>query len=242
MRWDEPAPNEQEAEERSWRVVRAAWEERVPLARSTVVRRRWAIVALAAALAVVAAALSSPGMAVLGSIRDAVRGEPNAKPGLFSLPTGRLLVESELGVWVVQRDGSKRLLAGYHDASWSPHGIYVAAIHGQELRAFEPNGKVHWSLARPGRLATPRWSFEGYRIAYRAGNQLRIVNGDGTGDHVLAGHVGAVAPSWRPGKHILAYVDAAGDIRIVDADAKRPVRSVHPSARPASLAWSSDET
>src|SRR5919204_12933 len=128
------------------------------------------VAAIAVALAIAAAALSPPGMAVLGSLRDAVRGEPNAKPALFSLPTGRLLVESDRGVWVVQRDGSKRLLRGYHDASWSPHGIYIAAIHGHELRALEPNGNVHWSLARPGRLATPRWSFEGYRVAYRAGD------------------------------------------------------------------------
>jgi dipeptidyl aminopeptidase/acylaminoacyl peptidase len=240
MRWDEPAPHEREAEERTWEVVRSAWEERIPMARPSFAKRRWPVVAFAAGLAVVAAALSSPGMAVLGSLRDAVRGAPNAKPGLFSLPTGHLLVESERGIWVVQRDGSKRLLAGYRDASWSPHGLYIAAVHGQELRALEPNGKVHWSLARPGRLATPRWSFEGYRIAYRAGNQLRIVNGDGTDDHVLATHVAAVAPSWRPGGHVLAYVDPAGDIRLVDADANRLVRRVHPSARPEALEWSSD--
>ena len=66
MRWDDPAPHEREAGERSWEVVRAAWEERIPPARPSLVRRRWPVLAVAAGLAVVAAALSSPGMAVLG--------------------------------------------------------------------------------------------------------------------------------------------------------------------------------
>src|SRR5262249_28468846 len=240
MRWDEPAPYERDAEERAWEVVRAAYRERVPAARPSAVQRRWGVVALAFVVAIAAAALSSPGMAVLGSLRDAVRGEPNAKPALFSLPTGRLLVESDRGVWVVQRDGSKPLLAGYRDPSWSPHGLYVAAIHGQELRALEPNGSVHWSLARPARLATPRWSFEGYRIAYLAGNELRVVNGNGTGDRLLAGNVAPVAPSWVPGEHVVAYVDAAGGVRVVNVDTNRFVHRLRPAARPVALQWSSD--
>ena len=126
MRWDEPAPNEREAEERSWEVVRAAWDERVQLARPSLVRRRWPVVAFAAGLAVLAAALSSPGMAVLGSLRDAVRGEKNASPALYRLPTaGQLLVVSDRGVWVVRRDGARRLLRGYGDASWSPNATAV---------------------------------------------------------------------------------------------------------------------
>jgi hypothetical protein len=239
MRWDEPGPDEAAAEERAWAVVRRAWEERIPAARRPA-RRRWPVLVLAAVLVVVAAALSPPGMAVFGSIRDAVRGEPNAKAGLFSLPTGRLLVESDRGVWVVQRDGSKRLLAGYRDASWSPHGLYLAAIEGRELRALEPNGNVHWSLARQGRLATPRWSFEGYRIAYRSGRQLRVVNGNGTGDHVLAGRVAPVAPAWRPDTHVLAYTDTAGIVRFVDVDARRFLRALRPDAVPTGLEWSAD--
>ena len=241
MRWNEPAPGERESRERSWPIVRAAWEARIPSPAASRVVRLGPLVAIAAGLVVVAAALSPPGMAVLGSIRDAVRGEKNAAPALYRLPTqGRLLVESARGAWIVQRDGSKRLLSGYHDVSWSPHGLYLAAIRGHELRALEPNGNVHWSLARPGQLATPRWSFEGYRIAYRAGDELRVVNGDGTGDRVLATRVASVAPSWRPATHVVAYVDATGDVRIVDADTKRLLRRIHPSSRPEAVDWSPD--
>jgi hypothetical protein len=114
--WHEPAPGEREAVERSWEIVREAFEERLPAPRG----RDWRPFALAAvAAAVVAAALSPPGHAVFGSLRDAVRGEKNAKPALFSLPVSRsrLLVNSAEGAWVVQSDGSKRLLEGYREAS-----------------------------------------------------------------------------------------------------------------------------
>src|SRR5439155_3689061 len=140
--------------------------------------RDWRPFALAAvAAAVVAAALSPPGHAVFGSLRDAVRGEKNAKPALFSLPVSRsrLLVNSAEGAWVVQSDGSKRLLEGYREASWSPHGLYLIALNGNELRALEPNGDVHWSVGRAG-LASPRWSNEGTgdeRVAYLTRSTLR---------------------------------------------------------------------
>jgi hypothetical protein len=201
-RWSDPAPGEGDAGERSWEVVRKAYEERLPAPHR---RDRRAFVLVAIAAAVLAAALSPPGLAVWGSLRDAVRGEENAKPALFSLPTphSRLLVNSAEGAWVVQSDGSKRLLSGYRDASWSPHGLYIAAIHGDELRALEPNGDVHWSLARRG-LSSPRWSFDGYRIAYFAGSSLRIVNGDGTDDHRLTRNVRPRALAWQPGRHVLA--------------------------------------
>jgi WD40-like Beta Propeller Repeat len=240
MSWKDQAPGEREAGERSWEVVRAAWESRTPHPHAR--RRRGPVVAIAVALAVVAAVLSPPGMAVLGSLRDAVRGEKNAAPALFSLPTqGRLLVESQRGVWVVEHDGSKRLLSGYRDPAWSPHGLYLAAIKGHELRALEPNGRVHWSIARPGTLVDPSWSFEGYRIAYLAGRTLRVVNGDKTGDHLFARRVARVAPVWRNGSHVLAYVDAAHDIHVVDVDTRRVIGTWH-VGNATQLAWSAEGT
>jgi hypothetical protein len=242
MRWDEPAPGEREAEDRSWDIVRAAWAEqpRPTYSRSP---QRWGFVAVLAAIAVVAAAaFSSPGRAVLRSLQHAVRGEKNAKPALYSLPSGStLLVESDRGVWVVQRDGSKRLLRGYRDASWSPHGIYLAAVRGSELRALEPNGAVHWSIARRGRLSSPRWSDATppcCRIAYLAGPALRVVNGDGSDDRLLATGVAPVAPAWRPHTHVVAYVDRGGLVRVVEADTGRLLRTIHPAQRPKGLEWS----
>lgn len=238
MNWHEPAPGERAGGERTWQVVRSAFEERVRAPR----RRDWRSVAVVAiAAAALAAALSPPGLAVLDSLRDAVRGEEIAKPALFSLPTrGRLLVNSDQGAWVVQRDGSKRLLSGYRDASWSPHGLYLAAVHGHELRALEPDGNVHWSLARSD-IALPRWSSAGgndERVAYLAGGSLRVVGGDGRGDRLLARRVLHVAPAWRPRSHVLAYVDAADRIVVVNADTRRRLWVARARQAPLALEWS----
>jgi Tol biopolymer transport system component len=239
--WQQPAPGEQEAGERVWAVVGEAFAERIPTPR----RRDWRPVALVAvAAAIVAAAVTSPGQAVLGSLRDAVRGERNAKPALFSLPAkkSQLLVNSAAGAWVVRSDGSKRLLAGYRDASWSPHGLYLAAIQGDELRALEPDGRVHWSIGRFG-LAAPRWSAQGMgdeRIAYLARGTLRVIGGDGRGDRALARNVAQVPVAWVPRTHVLAYVDGEGRVVVRDADSGAVQWTARAQQRPAGLDWSGD--
>ena len=239
--WDDPAPGEREAGERSWNVVRDAYEERIHVPR----KRDWRPIAIAAAAAVVVAgAVTSPGHAVFGSLRNAVRGEPNAAPALFSLPTSRsrLLVNSADGAWVVQKDGSKRLLDGYRDASWSPHGLFLAATRWGELRALEPSGKVHWSIGRVGRIRNPRWSSDGFRIAYFAGGTLRVVNGDGTGDHLLTRDVRPGPSAWQPNAnaHALAYVNRAGKIQIGNVDKRNRSATVQTRDAPRQLEWTSD--
>jgi dipeptidyl aminopeptidase/acylaminoacyl peptidase len=239
-RWHDPAPGERDAGERTWHVVREAFDERLPSPRG----RDWRpVAAIALGVAVLAAAFTPPGHAVLGSIRDAVRGEESAKPALFALPApGRLLVNSAQGAWVVQPDGSKRLLAGYRDASWSPHGLYLAAVRGHELRALEPDGDIRWSIGRRN-VALPRWSSFGRqdeRIAYLAGASLRVVGGNGKGDRLLAPRVADVAPAWRPRTHVLAYATPSGRIVVVDADTRRVLRRMRAQQPPVELAWSSD--
>jgi WD40-like Beta Propeller Repeat len=215
----ERVPVPVDAEERAWAVVRAAFAEREHVvARRRIVRP---LLVLAAVLAVVAAAVSSPGRAVLDSLRDSIAGEQHAAPALFSLPaSGRLLVDSTRGTWVVHRDGSKRLLGSYSEASWSPQGKFVVAIRGHELFALEPaKGGVRWSLARRGRLTHARWSPDGFRIAYLAGHSLRVVAGDGTGDHLLVRRAAPEAAIWVPGTpHVLAYLTPGGVLRVVDPD------------------------
>ena len=146
-------PDEHEARERSWAVVSAAFAEREPQPR----RRSWRPVAVVAlAVVVVAGLLSPPGRAVLDEIRQVVGVEESA-PALFSLPApGRLLVTADSGVWVVDEDGSKRLLGDYREASWSPFGRFVVAARANELVALTPDGTVRWSLARPD-VRLPRW-------------------------------------------------------------------------------------
>jgi len=71
---------------------------------------------------------------------------------------------------------------------------------GDQLEAVDPRGTPQWTLPRP-RVRDPRWyPSTGYRVAYLSRADLRVVAGDGTGDHLLA----AGAPSsLRPGaRHI----------------------------------------
>jgi len=233
-RWDAPAPGEREAGDRTWAVVRGAYDERLPAPR----KRDWRVlVAVAAGAAVLAAALSPPGLAVWSSLRDAVQTEDH----LVALPTrGRVLVNATDGAWVVSRDGSKRFLSGYRDAAWSPHGKFIGAALGNQLVALEPNGKVHWKLARRGLIRGPHWSYEGFRIAYFVGGALRIVNGDGTGDHLLTHDVRPGPLAWEPGTHSLAYVNRTGSIAVANVDRPRSPAHIRTRLSPRQLEWTPD--
>jgi hypothetical protein len=210
-------PGEHEARERSLAIVRTAFAERERKSP----RRSWKpAAAIAIALVVVAGLLSAPGRAVLDDIREVV-GVEKAQPALFSLPApGRLLVTADSGAWVVEQDGSKRLLGSYGEASWSPFGRFVVVSRLNELAALTPEGDPHWSLARPD-VRFPRWggTRTDTRIAYLSKGQLRVVGGDGKGDRLLDGRAALSAPSWRPGPgHVLVYARRDGTVRVVDVD------------------------
>src|SRR5207237_8055292 len=84
-----PVPDEDGATERAWGVVRAAFEEREPV--SWPRRHTRPLLAAAAGLAVVAAAVTPPGRAVVGSLRDAIGRETvvgvrRAEPAPVPLP------------------------------------------------------------------------------------------------------------------------------------------------------------
>jgi hypothetical protein len=235
-----PVPGAAEAERRGLAMVEAAFAER---ARATDSRRpslpRLAI-ALAAAALLAALLLSPAGAAVRHWIGDVFEpGMRNAEPALTRVPGGgRLAVASPAGPWVVQPGGARRLLGDYREATWSPHGLYLAAVSGRTLTAVEPDGDPHWSITAPGDVADPRWSPSGFRIAYRAGRALRVVHADGTGDRLLATRVEPVAPAWSPGGlHELAYVDGSGRMVVVDADSGQRLTTAGALKGVAQLEW-----
>ncbi|HEY6961855.1 MAG TPA: hypothetical protein VI408_08225 [Gaiellaceae bacterium] len=228
-------------EDRAWEVVRRAFEERVPAAPRRRARTRLVLALVVVAAGVVAgAALSPPGRAVFHSVREAV-GITRAQPALFALPArGTLLVVSAEhgGVWLVRSDGFKRKLGAYDDAAWSPHGRYVVATRGDELLALTPGGDVRWTLARR-RPSDPAWEGTAVdtRIAYLSASGLRVVAGDGTGDHLLDRF--GTAPAWDPARlHVLAYY-TGGAIDLRTADGKLLWRRNVP-VTPADLEWSRD--
>ncbi len=233
-------PGEPETRVRSWEVVREAFavREATPRARS------WRPLALAAAVfAVLAAAVSPPGLAVLDGIREAVAVEAAEEP-LVTLPAeGRVLVASHGGTWIVQPDGSRRRLGRYTSVTWSPRGLFVAATARAGLSALDPQGRVRWTLARRNPV-WPRWAPSGFRIAYFSAGRLRVVAGDGTDDRLVAADTAPNPPAWSPAVnvHVLAYSDRDGRVHVVDVDTGRE-RWRSPPGEPAyQLDWSSDGT
>ena len=232
------APGEAESEERSWEVIRTAYTDRTPI-RPSPRNRRIALAVAVGALAL-AIGLSPAGAKVADLVSDVVdTGEPGGKPELRALPAaGELLVDSAHGPWIVRQDGSKRLLGDYDQATWSPHGIYVAVASGRELAALDTEGNVRWTFPAPGSVRDPRWagSAADTRIAYRSGDDLRVIAGDGSpdSDHLIARDVAPVAPAWRPlgysklgpaaaNGFVLTYVDSQREVRAVNADTGVPV-------------------
>jgi hypothetical protein len=199
-------------------------------------------VAGALVAAVVAAALSPAGRSVVRSLREAV-GLEKTQPALFSLPTrGQILVTSRRGAWLVRPDGSKRLLGRYRDAAFSPTGLFVVATRANELVALDPKGTeiVRWTLARPN-PRFPAWTGTrtDTRIAYLSEGRVRVVAGDGTGDHALA-LAAPVAPAWRPGPtRVLAYATGRAVV-VEDVERRAVVVRVRPATAPRRLEWSGD--
>ncbi|MGZ4177415.1 MAG: hypothetical protein ACXVUX_14455 [Solirubrobacteraceae bacterium] len=233
------APDEAGAHERAWATVRAAYVDR-PAPAPARRRRRIAAVPLVAVL-IGAVAFSPAGATVKRIINRAFSVPHVARMAGLSLPgPGSVLVSDRRGTWVVSNRGSVRRLGGWTQANWSPRGLYVAVASAGALAAIDPSGGVAWRLPERG-VSDPRWyPPSGYRVAYRSGGDLRVVAGDGSGDHPLARHVAPVAPAWRPGHPFqLAYVARDGAIVVQGGDSGVLVwRSGPHQGRPLELSWS----
>lgn len=236
-----PLPGAEEAERRGRLMVEAAFVERQPR-RRTAGPRRLALTLAAATLAL-ALLLSPAGAAVRDWIDDALTvGVRDAEPALTEIPGGgRLLVSSPQGAWVVQADGSRRLLGAYDEATWSPRGLFVAVASGRTLNAVEPDGTVRWSLSAAAPIADLSWSPSGFRVAYRAGRALRVVGGDGRGDRLLARRAAPAAPAWAPGgPHLLAYIEADGGLVVANTDTGETAAAAAAPSGTRAVGWAPD--
>lgn len=238
---EELIPGAAEAERRGLGLVTRAYAERQP--RRQPVRPRRLAIAIAVTALLAALILSPAGAAVRDWVDDVfTAGVRHAEPALTEIPGGgKLLIQSQPGPWVVQPDGSRRLLGNYREATWSPHGLFVAVAAGRALSAIEPDGTPRWSISASDRIDDPRWSPSGFRIAYRAGSTLRVTRADGTKDALVGPASAAVAPAWfPPGLHLLAYVDGRRRVVIAETDTGRKIDPVGASPGVVGLDWSAD--
>jgi hypothetical protein len=211
-------------------------------------RRRPALAAAAVLAAVVlAGTLTAPGQAVGDWLRDVVEPRPErepARPASAGLPAdGRVLAISAGGVTVVGDEIPSGRNGSFGGATWSPRGRFVAVTTPQALLAITPNGLQRWRVEPPARPRRPRWSPDGFRLAYLAGPQLRVVVGDGTDDRLFYGHARDVPPAFRPtAGRTVAWVDDDGHVRLADVDrAVLEWRSTTPVPRGThTLSWSAD--
>lgn len=235
-----PVPAEEVAERRGLLVVTKAFAERRPPRQQALPRLG---LVFAIGLLFAALTLSPAGAKVRDWIDDVfTAGVPNAEHALTDIPGGgRLLVQASGGSWLVQPDGSRRLLGNFGEATWSPHGLFVAATDGHTLNAVDPEGNLRWSISADGTPRDARWSASGFRIAYRAGPSLRVVAADGSDDALLDRRVAALPPTWFPlGLHMLAYVNAQGRLRIVNTDTRETLGSAKALAGIDVLEWATN--
>jgi hypothetical protein len=122
----------------------------------------------------------------------------------------------------------------YSAVELSPGALNIAVGSGHDLVVRRlSDGGVAWSHHTAGRVVAAAWAPIGTEIAYvvesREGAQLRMIEGDGDHDHLIARSVSAVTPSWRADSLALAYVSAEGQVAVRDLASKnsthiRPAR------------------
>jgi hypothetical protein len=247
-------PDEVGAQERAWAVARSAYVGRLSVPRR---RSRLRFVPVPALLLGVAAvmALTPAGAAVDHWINSALSPRSPAASNVISLPLrgSRLLVTSPSGTWIVKDRGARHRLGQWDVATWSPHGLYVAAASAHRLVALDPSGAVLWSAPVAGARYLSWFEPQGSinsRISFISGGSLWLNTGDNrqkdlapgaTARWSVATNVAPVAPAWRPGpRYELVYASAKRQIVSVDDSGHRLWTSPRLSSSPKVLAFSGD--
>jgi Tol biopolymer transport system component len=122
---------------------------------------------------------------------------------------------------MVKRDGSglTKLPIPEHDEinDWSPDGKWFVTVsdrhasteRGCQLYLMHTNGTEQLRLTKGGHNVCPRFSPDSRKIAYRASGGVRVMNVDGTDDHMVLRDEKLATfddPCWSPDGHHLAVI------------------------------------
>ena len=203
-------------------------------------------VALAAAALALAAALSPPGDAVADWVRDRGRPAPARRPrAACPPPTGCRPAGACSSPRAARRGSSRRAAsAGGSARGRAPRGRRTGASWSSGAVAGSPRsiaaGTCAGRWSRRGRSRTALWSPSGFRVAYRSGQDLRVVAGDGTGDRLpRPRHVPAdgLEARRRPRARLTCRARTSTSSTSIPAARLARIRLPHV---PHEIAWSAD--
>jgi large repetitive protein len=149
-----------------------------------------------------------------------VGGTPDWSPDATRIAfVGMAPGEERFGIYVMNANGSSpaRLTSRRYEAQypdWSPDGSEIAFTivenGGFDIVVTDADGSHIQRLTdTPGEDNWPEWSPDGTQIVYSYENDLRVMNADGTGAHLLAEDAGE--PSWSPDGRWIAFDCASTD-------------------------------
>src|ERR671935_2280048 len=193
----------------------------------TAARSRGALLLVAFAVAFVIGA-GAAALAATGNLRVTIGAAQKATatiPTRLSVPAGSNGIAVVAGgkLWLATRGGLRIEGMPVTTAELSPRALYAVVGIGSSLVTLAPGNRRPWVRETDGRVAAAAWSPDGLKIAYvvagRAGNTLRLIEGDGAPDRLLVREVSASKPSWRADALAVAYVDGRGRAAVYDLSA-----------------------
>jgi hypothetical protein len=146
---------------------------------------------------------------------------------LLAVPPGSHGVAVVAGgkLWLATRGGLRIEGMPVSAAELSPRALYAVVGIGSSLVTLAPGNRRPWVHQTGGRVVGAAWSPDGLKIAYvvarRGGDELRLIEGDGSPDRLLVRPVRPVRPSWRADSLAVAYVDARGRGAVFDLSSGR---------------------